>query len=52
MALTFLFDEHLRGLPWRVVQRHNAKGLNPIDVVCVGDPADLSLGADDATLLR
>jgi hypothetical protein len=52
MPLAFLFDEHLRGLPWRIVQRQNARQIYPIDVVCVGDAAGLPLGSDDATLLR
>ncbi len=51
MALRFVLDENLRGRLWRATQRHNALGLNPIDVTRVGDPPDLPLGATDPDIL-
>jgi hypothetical protein len=51
MSIRFVFDEHLRGPLWRAVQRHNMRNQDPIDVVRVGDPADLSLGTEDTALL-
>src|SRR4051812_22500166 len=51
MPLRFLLDEHLRGPIWHAVQRHNAQGNLPLDVVRVGDPSDLPLGSDDPTVL-
>lgn len=52
MALVFVLDEHLRGPLWQAVLQHNLYGENPIDVVRVGDPPDLPLGADDLAVLR
>ena len=51
MPLKFVFDENLRGPLWRAAQRHNAHGVDPLDVVRVGDPPDLPLSTDDRTLL-
>jgi hypothetical protein len=51
MPLAYLFDENVRGLPWRYVQRHNAHGRNIIDAVRVGDGADLPLGSLDPHVL-
>src|SRR5262245_34478461 len=51
MALSFLLDEHLRGLLWRAIQRHNARGGLSVDAVRVGDPADLPLGSNDPDIL-
>jgi hypothetical protein len=51
MALGYPLDEHLRGVLWRAIQRHNAQGVNVLDVVRVGDPADLPLGSADPALL-
>jgi hypothetical protein len=52
VSLDFLFDEHLRGGPFRVVQRHNARGVNPINVMCVGAGEGVpDLGSTDAELL-
>ena len=50
--LRFLLDEHLRGPLWLALVRHNLRGGLPVDVVRVGDPADLPLGSDDAIILR
>jgi hypothetical protein len=52
VPLLYLLDENLRGLLWRYVVRHNARRLDPLDVVRVGDPADLPLGSDDPTVIR
>jgi hypothetical protein len=52
MPLAFLFDEHLRGPLWQAVVRHNAAGGLWLDVVCVGDPADLPLGSSDSEILQ
>jgi hypothetical protein len=51
MALCYVLDEHLRGPLWRAIQQHNSSEVYPIDVVRVGDPADLALGTDDPALL-
>jgi hypothetical protein len=51
MPITFVFDEHFRGLLWIAVRHHNAAGVNPIDAVRVGDPPDLPLGTLDPGLL-
>jgi hypothetical protein len=52
MPLAFLLDEHLRGPLWQAIVRHNATGGLWLDVVCVGDPADLALGASDPEILQ
>jgi hypothetical protein len=52
MPLAFLFDEQLRGPLWGAILRHNATSNEPLDVVRVGDPADLALGSDDAAILQ
>jgi hypothetical protein len=44
MPLTYLLDEHVRGLLWRHVRRHNALGRPWIDASHVGDPSGLPLG--------
>ncbi len=51
MALRFVLDENQRGLLWRAIVRHNQLGVNPVDVVRVGDPLDLPLGTSDPDLL-
>jgi hypothetical protein len=51
MPLRFLLDEHLRGPLWHAVQRHNAQGGLPVDVVRVGDPPDLPLSSTDEAIL-
>lgn len=51
MALSFLFDEHLRGPLWSAIQRHNLDDDLPLDVVRVGDPDNLPLGSNDPTIL-
>ena len=51
MLAGFVLDEHLRRRLWRAIQAHNARGVDPLDVVRVGDPPDLPLGSSDATIL-
>jgi hypothetical protein len=51
MALRFLLDEHLGGPLWHAIQRHNLRGGLLLDVLRVGDPADLPLGSDDPAIL-
>jgi hypothetical protein len=51
MALRYLLDEHLRGILLHAFQQHNARGINPVDVTQVGDPADLPLGTQDPDVL-
>ncbi len=48
--LRYVLDEHLRGPLWRAIQWHNSSGVYPLDVVRVGDPADLPLGMEDPAL--
>lgn len=51
MALQFVFDEHVRGPLWQVALRHNLRGLDPLDVVRVGDTAELPLSINDPGIL-
>jgi hypothetical protein len=51
MPLRYLLDENHRGLLFRYIQRRNLAGNFPIDVVRVGDSADLPLGATDPLIL-
>jgi hypothetical protein len=50
-SIRFLLDEHLRGVLWNAIERHNRTGGLLIDATRVGDPADLPLGSDDAAIL-
>ena len=51
MAFRYILDEHLRGPLWRAILWHNSTGVYPLDVVRVGDPADLPLGSGDPELM-
>ncbi len=51
MPLTYVLDEHFRGILWNALQRHNSAGHHVIDVVRVGDPVDLPLGTKDPDVL-
>ena len=51
MPLGFLLDEHLRGPLWTMIQRHNLSSDLQLDIVRVGDIADLPLGTLDGELL-
>src|SRR5437899_2388419 len=53
MPLKFILDEHLRGSLYSAVLQHNHRRLGlPLDVVRVGDMAELPLGSLDETVLR
>src|SRR3954453_23155519 len=53
MPLRYLLDEHLRGGGlWQAIQHHNALGVDPLDVVRVGDLPDLPQGMPDADILE
>ncbi len=51
MPMRYVLDEHLRGRFWRAFVQHNRGGVDPVDVVRVGDPADLPLSTLDPDLL-
>jgi hypothetical protein len=51
MPLSFLLDEHLRGVLPQAIRHHNAAGAYVIDALCVGDPPDLPLGSVDPDIL-
>jgi hypothetical protein len=51
MALAYVLDEHLRGELWQAILSHNAKGVYPVDAVCVGAAFDLPLGSSDPEIL-
>jgi hypothetical protein len=44
-------DEDLRGILWPYLVRHNARGIDAIDIVRVGDLPDLPLGSADPDIL-
>jgi hypothetical protein len=52
VPLFYLLDENLRGRLWKYVVRYNARGIDPVDAIRVGDPPDLPLGSDDPTVIR
>ncbi len=51
MEISFLVDEQLRGQLWQAISSHNQHGAYPLDVVRVGDPADLPQGTPDSDVL-
>jgi len=51
VGIRFLIDEQLRGQLWHALAWHNGRGAHPLDVVRVGDPADLAQGTPDADIL-
>jgi len=51
MSLAFVLDEHLRGPLWQAILRYNLQSDHPLDVIRVGDPVELPLGAGDAEIL-
>ena len=51
MSLRYVLDEHLRGPLWRAIPWPTRSGVYCLDVVRVGDPADLPLSIDDRALL-
>ena len=52
MPLCYLLDENQRGVLWHVIQRHNARGIDPIDTLRVGDMPELPLGSKDQAILH
>jgi predicted nuclease of predicted toxin-antitoxin system len=52
MPLAFLLDENLPARLWHAILRHNSLAQLPLDVVRVGQPSDLPLSSDDATILK
>ncbi len=52
MPLRFVLDESVRGGGfWQAIRVHNRGGVDAIDAVRVGDPADLPLGTPDPDVL-
>jgi len=51
MPVSFLLDEHLRGILFDTIVRHNDSGGLPIGVTQVGDPEDLPRGSQDQDIL-
>jgi hypothetical protein len=51
MPLRYLLDEHFRGDVWSAILHHNARSVDPIDAVRVGDPPDLPLSSPDSGIL-
>ena len=51
MPLAFLLDENIRGPLWQYIRRHNARGVNPLDAVRVGDVPDLPLASGDPEII-
>ena len=44
MALRFLLDENLRGPLWAAVSRATARRALPLEITCVGEETELTLG--------
>jgi hypothetical protein len=51
MPLCYVLDEQLRGPLWQAIQQNNKVSGYPIDVLRVGDVADLPLGSSDPDIL-
>jgi hypothetical protein len=51
MAVRFVLDENVRGPLWDAIQAHNARGIDLVDAVRVGDRFDLPLGTPDPAIL-
>jgi hypothetical protein len=51
MPLAYLLDENLRGPLATGLWHHNLLRVNPVDFVCVGNVADLPLGASDLEII-
>jgi hypothetical protein len=51
MPLSYLLDENVPGRLDRAIGRHNAQGTYLLDVVRVGEPADLPPGSGDPEVL-
>jgi hypothetical protein len=51
MALSYVLDEHLRRRLWKALLKHNSLGIDPVDVVRVGDSSSFPLGMNDRDVL-
>src|SRR5260370_41817492 len=51
MGLSYVLDEHLRRRLWKALVKHNSLGIDPVDVIRVGDSTSFPLGMDDRSLL-
>lgn len=51
MPIRFVLDENISSRLLRAIERHNLAGEYPLEVVKVGVPPDLPLGADDSEIL-
>src|SRR5262249_19224891 len=51
MPLRYLLDENLAGRLWSALMRHNARGIDLVDAIQVGDPPDLPRGSQDPDIL-
>jgi hypothetical protein len=51
MPIGFVLDENCRGPLWSAIRSHNLRGIDTIDVVRVGDLADLPLQTPDPEIL-
>ena len=52
MSAKFLLDENGSDVLWEAIEQFNRDAAMPLDVVRVGDAADLPKSADDASVLR
>ena len=51
MSIRFLLDENLRGPLWQAILRRNLSSEMSLDVVRIGDAAEIPLGADDPAII-
>jgi hypothetical protein len=51
MVLRYVLDEHFRRRLWKALQKHNLAGIDPVDVVRVGDLPGIPFGINDPSLL-
>ena len=51
MSLQFLFDENINAKLSQAVTRHNLHGELPLNIIRVGEPADLPLSSTDGEIL-
>ncbi len=50
--IKYLIDENQRGMLWRIIQRHNARGIYAFHAQRVGDPPDLPLKSKDHAIIQ
>ena len=51
MPLRYLLDENLRGPLWSAMISANARSPRPLEIIRIGDAADLPLGRSDPEIL-